>query len=314
VDLIAALRSFLRVAQTGSFSAVATERGVTQPTVSRQVSALEDHLGTRLVQRSTQAITLTDEGRELLVHAQRLVDEADTLQVAVGKRRGKAIGRVRVAMPMPLGMHVSGELGALLDQHEELSVELVLRDGTSNLIEDGLDLEIRLGPLGDTTMISRMIGQTTAYLVAAPAYLEKHPPLYHPRDLALHDCIVYRRWGRDDHWWFTDAALGDANAEAEISVTVSGRIRANNAVAVHRATLAGQGIALMSHLLVKEDIEAGRLRQLLPGFPPRRFPLYALYPSRRSLPPRTRVLIDFITKLLETDPDMTLEPRPLAEI
>jgi DNA-binding transcriptional LysR family regulator len=314
LDLIAALKSFLRVAETGSFSAVAQERGVTQPTVSRQVGALEEHLGARLVQRSTQAVTLTDEGRAFLIPAQRLVDEADALQGVIGARRGKAVGRVRVAMPVPLGMHLSSHLGALLDRHEELSVDLVLRDGTSNLIEEGLDLEIRLGPLDDSTMIARLIGQTTAYLVAAPTYLETHPALHHPRDLTRHDCIVYQRWGRDDVWWFADPDAAVERADTEIAVTVGGRIRANNAAAVHRAALAGQGIALLSHLLVEEDVETGRLAQILPRFPPRRFPLYALYPSKRSLPPRTRALLDYIMRLLESDPDMAIGPRPPASL
>jgi DNA-binding transcriptional LysR family regulator len=310
LDLVAALKSFVRVAQTGSFSAVANERGVTQPSVSRQVSALEEHLGTRLVQRSTQAVTLTDEGREFLAPAQRLIDDADALRLAVGARRGKPVGRVRVALPVPLGMHLSSHLGPLLGEHEELSVDLVLRDGTSNLIEDGLDIEIRLGPLDDSTMIARIIGQTKAYLVAAPSYLEKHPSLLHPRDLERHDCIVYQRWGRDDAWWFADSQAESEDAEPEVAITVRGRVHANNASAVHRAVLAGQGIALMSHLLVKDDIEAGRLRLLLPQFPSRRFPLYALYPSRRDLPPRVRVVIDYIADLLDKDPDTTLKAAP----
>ena len=143
MDLIAA---FLRVAETGSFSAVAAERGVTQPAVSRQVSALEDHLGTRLVQRSTQAVTLTEEGRELLVAAQQLVDSAEALRQMTASRRGKPMGRVRLAVPVPLGLYLSDKIGRLLTQYEELSVDLVLRDGVSDLIEEGLDLEVRIGP------------------------------------------------------------------------------------------------------------------------------------------------------------------------
>jgi DNA-binding transcriptional LysR family regulator len=309
VDLIATLKSFLRVAQTGSFSIVANERGVTQPAISRQVSALEEYLGTRLVQRNTQAVTLTDEGREFLVPAQRLVDEADALQFVVGSRRGKPVGRVRVAVPVVLGMHMSSHLGRLLNHYEELSVDLVLREGTSNLIEDGLDLEIRLGPLDDSTMIARPIGQTTAYLVATPDYLEKHPPLFHPRDLDRHDCIVYHRWGRDDVWWFNDSRGNGGQSEAEVTVAVSGRIHTNNAAAAYRATLAGQGIALVSHLLVSDDIRTGRLRHVLPEFPTRRFPIYVLYPSKRSLPPRTRILIDFIMDLMDKDPNMALGSR-----
>ena len=229
MDLIAALRTFLRVAETGSFSAVAAERGLTQPAVSRQVSALEDHLGARLVQRSTQAVTLTEEGRELLVAAQQLVDSAEALRQMTASRRGKPMGRVRLAVPVRLGLYLSDKIGRLLTRYEELSVDLVLRDGVSDLIEEGLDLEVRIGPIEDAALIARCIGWTTAYLVAAPSYLEGRCPPAHPRDLERHDCIVYHRWGRDDVWWFS-AAAGDPGAE--IAVSVRGRFRANNAAAV----------------------------------------------------------------------------------
>jgi DNA-binding transcriptional LysR family regulator len=132
-----------------------------------------------------------------------------------------------------------------------------------------------------------------------PDYLERHPPLTHPRDLERHDCIVYQRWGRDDLWWFTDPQANGEPLSPQIAIAVRGRIHANNASAVYRATLAGQGIALMSHLLVADDIRTGRLRQVLPEFPTRSFPLYVLYPSRRGLPPRTRVLIEYIRELLD---------------
>ncbi|KJV35692.1 LysR family transcriptional regulator [Luteibacter yeojuensis] len=307
MDLIAALRSFVRVAQTGSFSAVATERGVTQPAISRQVSALEDYLGARLVHRSTQAVTLTEEGRELLLPAQRLIDDAEDLPFNVGARRGRPAGRVRIALPVPLGLYLSSHLAPFLASYEGISVDLVLRDGVSNLIEEGLDCEIRLGPLEDSTLVARTIGQTKAYLVASPGYLEQHQPPAHPRDLEQHDCIFYQRWGRENVWWFsTPPAPGDV-AGQDLAISVSGRIHSNNAGAVYRAALAGQGIALLSHLLVAEDLAAGRLLHVMPDYPTRRFPIHVVYPSKRSLPPRTRALIDYISGLLEDDPDMAMD-------
>lgn len=297
MDLIAALRTFLRVADLGSFSAVAAERGVTQPAVSRQVAALEQQLGARLVHRSTQAVTLTEDGHDLLRRAQQLVDAAEALQQSARHRRTVAAGRVRVSVPVPLGLHLAGEVGRLLERHPELSVDLVLRDGTSDLVEDGLDLEVRVGPVADAALVARRIGSTTAYLVAAPRYLADRPAPAHPDELRHHDCIVYHRWGEDDVWRF-------ASPEGEIAATVRGRLRANNAAAVHRAVLAGQGVALLSHLLVTEDIRHGRLRLLMPGFLPQRSPLSVVYPSRRQLPPRTRAVIEFLAELLDEDPAM----------
>src|ERR1700732_1047856 len=191
VDLIAALRTFLRVAQIGSFSAVAEERGVTQPAVSRQVSALEEHFGTRLVQRSTHAVTLTEEGRELVPAAQQLVDSADALQEATGRRRRKAVGRVRLSVPLPLGLYFSSRLDALLKKHDELSIDLILHDRLRDLIEEGIDLQVCVGQVTDSALISRRIGATPAFLVAAPNYLEGRGVPAQPADLQAHECIVY---------------------------------------------------------------------------------------------------------------------------
>lgn len=299
MDLIAAFRTFLRVAEIGSFSAVAEERGVTQPAVSRQVSALEEHFGTRLVQRSTHAVTLTHEGQDLLLAAQQLVDSADALRESLGRRRGKPVGRVRLGVPVALGLYLSSQLGGLLNEHEELSIDLVLRDDIADMIEEGLDLQVLVGAANDSALISRRVGATTAFLVAAPQYLKERSLPEQPSDLRDHDCIVYRRWGRrDDVWWFS-------SAEGNVSVPVRGRFRANNAEAVHRATLDGRGITLLSHLLVADDIRSGRLRSLMPAFRPLRFPLTVVYPSRRNLPPRVRTVIEFLTELLHADPEMT---------
>jgi DNA-binding transcriptional LysR family regulator len=300
MDLIAALQTFLRVAETGSFSAVATERGVTQPAVSRQITALEQQLGTRLVERSTHAVTLTEEGRDLIRSAQDLVDSAEVLRNSVGRRRGAPVGRVRLSVPVPLGLNLSSRVGPLLDRCKELSIDLVLRDRTSDLIEDGLDLEVRVGPIADSALIARRIGSTTAFLAAAPHYLRNRSPPTHPRDLQEHDCIVYHRWGDDNTWWFS-------SPEGELSVSVRGRFRANNAEAVRRAALQGLGIALLSHLTAQDDIREGRLTLLMPDFPPLRFPLSVVYPSRRNLPPRTRIVIDFLAEVLGADPAMALD-------
>ena len=306
MDLIASLQTFLRVAETGSFSAVATERGVTQPAISRQITALEQQLGTRLVERTTRAVTLTEEGRDLMTAAQELVDSAENLRNSVGRRRGAPAGRVRLSVPVPLGLSLSSQVGPLLHRCKELSIDLVLRDRTSDLIEDGLDLEVRVGPIVDLALIARRIGSTTAFLVAAPRYLRDRSSPTRPCDLQEHDCIVYHRWGDDNTWWFS-------SPEGELSVSVRGRFRANNAEAVRRAALEGLGIALLSHLTAQDDVRAGRLKLLMPDFPPLRFPLSVVYPSRRNLPPRTRIVIDFLTKVLRSDPAMALDDEICAQ-
>jgi DNA-binding transcriptional LysR family regulator len=145
MDLITVLRTFLRVAETGSFSAVAAELRVTQPAISRQVTALEQQLGVRLVHRSTHAVTLTDDGRELIGPAQQVLDAAEVLQQSTRHRRRNPVGRVRLSVPAPFGLYLTSHIGRLLDRYEHLSIDLVLRDGISDLVEEGLDLEVRLG-------------------------------------------------------------------------------------------------------------------------------------------------------------------------
>jgi DNA-binding transcriptional LysR family regulator len=299
MDLIAVLRTFLRVSETGSFSAVAAERGVTQPAISRQVSALEQQLGVRLVHRSTRAVTLTEEGRDLIRSAQQMLDAAEALQHSVGRRRSKPVGRVRLGIPVSLGLYLSSHIGRLLDRHEDLSIDLVLRDRVSDLVEEGLDLEVRLGPIVDSALISRQIGSTAPVLVAAPQYLHGRSLPAHPRDLQEHDCLVYRRLEEDSLWWFS-------SPEGKVSVSIRGRFRANNATAVHRAALEGGGIALLPHILVSEDVVEGRLQALMPEYPPLRFPLLVVYPSRRNLPLRTRVVIDFLTDVINANSVMSI--------
>lgn len=299
MDLISALRSFLRVAQTKSFSAVAAERGVTQPAVSRQLSALEEHLGTRLVQRSTQAVTLTDEGRNFLTAARELVEAADALLDSAKHRRGTPVGLVRIAVSVPLGIYLAKAITELLDQHEELSVELVLRDRYGNLQEDGLDAEVRVGERSDSSLISRRVGSTSQWIVASPQYLSGRSLPERPQDLVQHQCIVHHKEGGDDVWWFTQPGAKDP-AE-EVAVNVHGRFSANNAAAVHRAAVAGQGVACLSHLIVQDDVAAGSLVRLLEDYQPRRFPIYIDYPAR-NLPPRVKAVIDFLHQSAKDDP------------
>src|SRR6267143_192364 len=166
MDLIAALRTFLRVAEVCSFSDVAEERRVTQPAISRQVSALEEHFGTRLVQRSTHAVTLTEEGRDLVPAAQQLVDSADELQERTGRRRTKPVGRVRLSVPVPLGLYFSSKLNSLLKKHDELSIDLILHDRLRDLIEEGIDLQVCVGEVNDSALISRRIGAGIIVLIA----------------------------------------------------------------------------------------------------------------------------------------------------
>ncbi|MDP9808023.1 DNA-binding transcriptional LysR family regulator [Rhizobium tibeticum] len=297
MDIVSALRAFLRVAETGSFSAAAIDLDLTQPAVSRQVSALEGHLNTRLLHRTTNALALTVEGEQMIAMALRVVEAVDALNEASCVETAMASGRVRLTLPAPLGLYVSERLPGLLERHPGLSVELMFREEPSDLIGDGIDLEVRLGAVSDNTLMCRRIGWTTAFLVAAPCYLERHSMPKTPDDIGGHECICYSRAGDGRSWWFSDGS-------DEISVRIAPRLVANNAVAVHRAVLTGGGLAVLSHLLASPDIEAGRLMKVMPEFPPARLPINVVYPSRKNLPLRVRTVLDFLAQVVREDPLM----------
>lgn len=302
MDLISSLQAFVRVAETRSFSAVAAERGVTQPAISRQVTALEEYLCARLVQRSTQAVTLTEEGRNLLLPAQELIDAADGIRQMTGLWSRKPVGAVRMALPVSLGLYLSDRISRLLREFDELSVDLILRDRCGNLVEEGLDLEVCVGEPQDAFLICRRVGSMADILVASPDYLQANtPPPEHPSDLEKHDCIVHYRLGRARGWQFVDAANGVMS-----DVAPRGRFGADNAAAAYRAALGGQGIACLPAVLVADDVAAGRLCQVLPDFHLRRHSVYITYASRRRLPPRTRAVIDFLVRSFQSDPEMRI--------
>ncbi len=304
MDLIASLRTFIRVSETKSFSAVAAERGVTQPAISRHVSALEEHLGLRLVQRSTQAVTLTEEGRDFLPSAVEMVEAADAMVHAAAQRRSKPIGTVRLGTHVCFGLYISKLLPALLREHDELAVELVIRDRFGGLIEEGLDLEVRLGTPEDVSLIQRRIGYANALMVASPAYLSGRELPIHPRDLANHECIHHHGSGASGMWWFREGDASSEDDEFGITAEVSGRFSSNHSSPILNAVLAGHGVAALPNYQVAGDIAEGRLVHVLPEYRRRGWPIFVCYPNKRSLPPRTRTVIDFLLTTMDHDPRM----------
>ncbi|WCK68998.1 LysR family transcriptional regulator [Agrobacterium tumefaciens] len=293
MDVVSALRSFLRVAETGSFSAAALDLGLTQPAVSRQVSSLEEHYSTRLFHRSTNALSLTVEGEQMISMAQTVIDAVEALG-ETASADGIASGKVRISLPAALGLYISDRLPAFLTDHPGLSVDIVFCEQPSNLIGEGIDLEVRLGEVSDSSLICRRIGWTTAFLVAAPSYVQRRGIPGHLLELPDHDCICYNRGGEGRSWSF----LNGADIER---VGVNPRMMFNNTGAVHRAALAGGGLAVLSHILAREDIAAGRLVKMMPAFPPVRLPITVVYASRRNLPLRVRAVLDFLVDAVGED-------------
>lgn len=297
MDIVSALRTFQRVAETGSFSAAAHDLDVTQPAVSRQVASLESHFNTRLLHRTTSGLSLTAEGERMLPMALRILEAVEELGDAAGSNGATASGKVRLSVPAPLGLYLSERLGDLLAVHPKLSVELIFREQSSDMIEERLDLEVRLGSVADSSLVCRRIGWTTAFLVASPAYLARKAAPRAPKDIRDHECLCYDRAGDTCTWSFS-------NGSEDISVRITPRLTACNAIAIHRAALAGAGLAVLSHIIAVPDIAAGRLLPVMEDFQPSRLPITVVYPSRRNMPLRVKTVLDFLTDVVGQDLSM----------
>jgi DNA-binding transcriptional LysR family regulator len=289
MDLLSALTTFVRVAETGSFSAVARESGISHSAVTRLVGQLEDHFGVRLFQRTTRRLSMTEDGQDLLGYARQLISSAEEMEGALGRQRSSPTGLVRLGIPVGASHYLMPRLPKLLERYPGLWVELVIGDRFGDMIEDRLDVALMGADTPDSTMISRTVGTFGRIPVASPVYLERFGAPANPMELEKHTCIIHERGPDSNRWRF-------AGPEGDIEVQVSGPIRANNSEAVRQAALSGFGIAQMSEMQIVDDVRAARLYRLLPDFAARREEIHLVYPSRRHLPPRVRVVIDFLAE------------------
>lgn len=301
-DIIALFRTFSRTVEAGSFTAVARELNVTQPTISRQIALLEDHLGCLLFQRTTRMLSLTDDGRVLYDHARRTLESLTEAESSVGRRRGKPSGRLKLACSgVFCRLHVIPRLPRFRARFPDIAIALVMGDHFADLIEEGIDLAIRVGEPRESGLIARRIGTTRRIVVASPAYLQGRQPIEKPDDLAQHDCIIYDRLLTGASWTFTIA-------EGPLAVPVDGPIHVSNTEAVRSCVLEGLGVGYVPNWhFVDGEIEDGRLIVLLREFEPPTQPIHAVYPSRRFLPPKVRAAIDFFAAEFALDPRLRIE-------
>lgn len=287
MDLVGTLEVLVRVVETGSFSAAARERGLTQAAVARQISQLEGHFGVRLFHRTTRKLSLTDDGQMLLDLARPVLEGVEGIEAALGRQSASPVGLVRVGVNVTGGRFFAQRLPSLLVEHAGLKVELVVGDRFGDMIEDRLDLAVRLGEIADSSLVVRSGGSVARIAVAAPSYIERHGKPSTPADLAGHTCIVHDLGPDSDVWTFVVP-------EGEQSLRVSGGFLANDGRAVHGAARAGYGIAFLAPLEVFDDLRGGELVRVLNDFQSPNLSVNLVYPSRRHLAPRTRLVLDFM--------------------
>ena len=291
------MKSFVAVADAGSFSAAAMRLDASQSTVSKHIAALELHLRTRLMQRTTRSLTLTDEGATFYESARLALAAIDEAEAAVG-RVSAARGVIRITAPLSL---VEGRLMAMLSafmaENPGIEIELKVSDHALNLIADSVDLAVRVGQLSDTRLVARRIGTTRRVAVAAPAYLAARGRPQVPQDLAAHNCITYSLSSAGQQWTF----------ENGVSVPVSGTMRADSPNALRAAVLAGVGIAVNAVWLFERELAQGRLEIVLPHHVPQPMPISIVLPSVRHVAARTRVLVEYLTAAFANDPLVALD-------
>lgn len=286
------MRSFVTVAEMGGFSNAAPRLAASQSTISKQVAALESHLKTRLFQRTTRTLALTEEGAVFYERALAALAAIDEAEAAVGVV-GEAKGVLRITMPLTLAeSRVIEMISRFLDLNPEIEIEMKVSDHALNLVADNLDLAIRVGHLGDSQSIVRKIGVTRRVVVASPDYLGQSSSLSHPSDLIRHNCILYSLSSSGATWSFRDGT----------EVAVNGSFRADSPNALRAAAIAGIGVAVNARWLFERELANGTLVDALPSFEPSVMPINIVLPSGRYVAARTRALIEFLVRAFAADP------------
>jgi DNA-binding transcriptional LysR family regulator len=288
MDRLGDLEIFARVASTGSMSRAARDLGLSPPVISKRIKRLEERLGTRLLQRTTRQIALTEAGRGFHERVTAILGAVDDAETWVSQRANVARGPLRISAPTTFGrLHVAPHLVRFLERYPEISVDLSLADHFVDVVGDGFDVAIRIADLADTSLVAKKLAPNHRLLCASPRYIEKHGLPASIADLAQHRLLVHNA----DHWRLE-------GPEGAVSVPVQSAVVTNSSEVIREAVLAGLGIAQRSTWDVGSELQSGHLLPVLPAYRGgQRVAIYAVYPSRRHLPQKTRVFIDFLAEL-----------------
>lgn len=286
MDAFKQIESFVSVAVRGSLSAAARVEGVTPAVIGRRLDALEQRLGVRLLVRSTRSISLTFEGSAFLEDCQRILNDLANAEASVSLGGVKASGHLRVSAPAGFGrLHVAPLLRSFLDANPDVSCSLDLTDRLVDLVNENIDCAIRIGELADSSLVSLRLGDNRRVVVASPSFIARFGRPERPDDLPRFDCLSL---GQQRGWQFMDE-------DGEVTtVKVAGRLECNDGAVLHDWALAGRGMAWRSLWEVEADLAAGRLVTVLEDFAAPMMGIYAVFPQRKHLALRVRLLIDHL--------------------
>ncbi|WP_027144678.1 LysR family transcriptional regulator [Mesorhizobium sp. WSM3626] len=285
------MRTFVRVAERGSFSAVARELGIGQSTVTRHLRELEEAVGVALLSRTTRRVTMTDEGSRYYADSVQILRLVEQASDEARGTRGAPAGTIRLSCTAAIGvLHVSRLIFAFQDRYRDIGVDLSLTDERIDLVTEGVDIALRLGPLTDSSMKLRALGQSRRLLVAAPGYLAERGRPEDPRDLAGHEGIRMSNVAGSG-----TLVLQGPDGERHV-VPLAGRLRVDHGLAAREALLAGRGIAPAHQWLVGDLLASGRLEAILPDYALPSVPLSMLIVPQRAGIARVRLLVDFLAQ------------------
>lgn len=288
MDKFQEMRAFVTVVDKGSFVGAADALDLSKTAISRLVNDLESRLGTRLLHRTTRKLSLTPEGELFHERCKQLLDGVSEAEAELTATSTEAFGQLRVNVPVSFGLlHLAPLWPAFMSLHPRVELDVTLADRLVDIVDEGYDLAVRIGQLKTSSLVSRQLTTTRMVLCASPEYLRRNGVPEHPDDIAQHAVISYSLLSMGEQWEFD----GPSGA---ISVKVVPRMRTNSGDTCCEAAVQHQGIVLQPSFLVGPHLASGALVEVLPQYRSKEFGIYVVYPSRRHLSPKVRVLIDFL--------------------
>ncbi|MEF9673329.1 LysR family transcriptional regulator [Pseudomonas sp. MWU13-2100] len=292
MDKLNAMAIFVRVVERGSFSAVARERQTSQPTISKILKALESELGGKLIARSTRQLSLTDEGQRYYAQCRQILAAVDNAEHSFQSGREQVAGSLRIGSSVSFGrLQIASRLPDFLARYPQLDIDLQLNDQNQDLVEEGLDVSLRIGELSDSSLIARRIGDTRRITVASAAYLAHRGEPQSPGQLAGHNCLQFNLLSSQNLWHYEKDGQ-------RYSVRIKGNAQSNNSEAIREMVLGGLGIALSPVWLFAEDLKAGRVTAILPGYQTQSLPIHAVFPANRRQSARVKAFVDYMSDAL----------------
>src|SRR5256885_8620030 len=293
MDRIDAMAAFVAVADLQGFAPAARKLGLSPSNVTRLIAALEDRLGARLLQRTTRSVTLTDVGARYLERARRILSDVEEAEISAQAERTQPSGRLVVSAPIGFGrIHVSPVMSAYLQRYPEVSGELRLSDRMINLVEDGVDLAVRIGHLPDSSLVARSVGDMRRIVVASPGYLKARGEPTRPREIPTHDTIQFGAMAAALDWRFVEDGR-------EIRVASTPRFATNSSDAAIQYAEQDGGLTRVMAYQAAESLRAGRLGIILAPFEQPAMPIQIVYPTSRLLSAKVRTFIDLVTEMAD---------------